>query len=171
MYSAKRTQGIIFGIILHEMITTFCYKTPIGNLEIATENNAVISAKFINKFENANCESTFTKSIKTQLSEYFSGLRKDFDLKIKPKGTDFQKRVWRELIKIPYGETKSYTEIAQSLGNSNSSRAVGNACNKNPAVVFIPCHRVISKNGNLSGYAYGAEIKQKLLDIERRNTH
>lgn len=152
------------------MITQFCYKTPVGNLKISVKNDVVVFAKFVGEFEEFCGENEGQKSIKTQLDEYFSGMRKTFDLKIEPEGTNFQKRVWRELIKIPYGQTKSYTEIAQSLGNRNFSRAVGNACNKNPVVVFIPCHRVISKSGKLSGYAYGADIKQQLLDIERRNT-
>ena len=89
-----------------------------------------------------------------------------FDIKINPAGTDFQKLVWKELQKIPYGKIKSYSEIAAATGNKNVQRAVGTACNKNPIMIIIPCHRVISKNNNLGGYVYGSKIKQKLLNIE-----
>ena len=99
-------------------------------------------------------------------NEYFSGKRKVFDIKINPAGTDFQKLVWKELQKIPYGKTKSYSEIAAAAGNKNAQRAVSNACNKNPIMIIIPCHRVVSKNGNIGGFAYGSIIKQKLLNVE-----
>ena len=103
---------------------------------------------------------------KKQLDEYFLGKRTIFNIKINPKGTDFQKLVWSELQNIPYGETKSYSEIATVAGNKNAQRAVGNACNKNPIMIIIPCHRVVSKSNNIGGYAYGRSIKQKLLNIE-----
>ena len=142
------------------------YKSPIGILEIICENNKLVSLKLVDCCEKTTVETNFIKDIKNQLDEYFSGKRKVFDIKINPKGTDFQKLVWKELQNIPYGKTKSYSEIAAVAGNKNAQRAVGNACNKNPIMIIIPCHRVISKNNNLGGYAYGSEIKQKLLNIE-----
>ncbi len=142
------------------------YKSPIGILEIICENNKLVSLKLVDCSEKTTVETDFIKDIKNQLDEYFSGKRKVFDIKINPKGTDFQKLVWKELQKIPYGKTKSYSEIAVVAGNKNAQRAVGNACNKNPIMIIIPCHRVVSKNNNLGGYAYGSEIKQKLLNIE-----
>ena len=142
------------------------YKSPIGILEIICENGELVSLKLVDYCEKSNFETDFIKDIKNQLDEYFSGKRKVFDIKINPKGTDFQKLVWKELQKIPYGKTKSYSEIAKAIGNTNAQRAVGSACNKNPIMIIIPCHRVISKNNNLGGYAYGSEIKQKLLNIE-----
>ena len=142
------------------------YKSPIGILEIIMENNNLISLKITDKIVIPNKETDFTKNIKIQLDEYFSGKRKIFDIKINPKGTKFQKRVWNELLKIPYGKTKSYSDIAVAIGNKKAQRAIGNACNKNPIMIIIPCHRVISKNGNISGFAYGIGIKQKLLNIE-----
>lgn len=142
------------------------YKSPIGILEIICENGELVSLKLVDYCEKSNFETDFIKDIKNQLDEYFSGKRKVFDIKINPKGTDFQKLVWKELQKIPYGKTKSYSEIAKAIGNKNAQRAVGSACNKNPIMIIIPCHRVISKNNNLGGYAYGSEIKQKLLNIE-----
>lgn len=142
------------------------YKSPIGILEIICENNKLISLKLVNCCEKTSVETDFIKDINKQLDEYFLGKRTIFNIKINPKGTDFQKLVWKELQKIPYGKTKSYSEIAKAIGNKNAQRAVGSACNKNPIMIIIPCHRVISKNNNLGGYAYGSEIKQKLLNIE-----
>jgi len=142
------------------------YKSPIGNLEIICQNDELLSLKIRNDIEAESIETDFIKNIKNQLNEYFSGQRQNFDIKINYKGTEFQKLVWKELQKIPYGKTKSYSEIAIALGKPNTQRAVGSACNKNPIMLIIPCHRVISKNGNVGGFAYGNIIKQKLLDIE-----
>ena len=142
------------------------YKSTIGILEIICENNKLVSLKLVDYCEKSNIETDFIKDIKKQLDEYFLGKRTIFNIKINPKGTDFQKLVWSELQNIPYGETKSYSEIATVAGNKNAQRAVGNACNKNPIMIIIPCHRVVSKNNNIGGYAYGRSIKQKLLNIE-----
>lgn len=145
------------------------FTSSIGIFEIVSENNALISLKLVEKSENSSFETDFNKKVKTQLNEYFSGSRKVFDLKLNPQGTDFQKRVWLELSKIPFGELKSYSQIAQQIQNPNAVRAVGSACNKNPIMIIIPCHRVISKNGNLGGFAYGNLIKQKLLNLEHQS--
>ena len=125
----------------------FYYKSPIGVLEIICENNALISLKIVESASKSNNETELIKEIKTQLDEYFLCKRKKFDIKINPKGTEFQKKVWMELLRIPYGKIKSYSEIAAALGNLNAQRAVGSVCNKNPIMIVIPCHRVISKNG------------------------
>lgn len=142
------------------------YKSPIGILEIICENGKLVSLKLVDYCEKSNVETNFIKDIKKQLGEYFSGKRTTFDIKINPTGTDFQKMVWKELQNISYGETKSYSEIAAATGNKNAQRAVGNACNKNLIMIIIPCHRVVSKNNNIGGYAYGRSIKRKLLNIE-----
>ncbi|MEE3349306.1 MAG: methylated-DNA--[protein]-cysteine S-methyltransferase [Candidatus Gastranaerophilaceae bacterium] len=142
------------------------YKSPIGILEIICENGVLVSLKLVDYIEKSNVETDFIKDVKFQLDEYFSGKRKVFNIKINPSGTDFQKLVWKELQKIPYGKTKSYSKVAASCNNKNAQRAVGSACNKNPIMIIIPCHRVISKNGNLGGFAYGNKIKLKLLKIE-----
>ena len=142
------------------------YKSTIGILEIICENNKLVSLKLVDYCEKSNIETDFIKDIKKQLDEYFLGKRTIFNIKINPKGTDFQKLVWSELQNIPYGETKSYSEIAAATGNKNAQRAVGNACNKNPIMIIIPWPRVVSKNNNIGGYAYGRSIKQKLLNIE-----
>ncbi len=142
------------------------YKSPIGILEIICENNKLVSLKLVDYCEKSNVETDFIKDIKNQLDEYLSGKRTIFNIKINPAGTDFQKLVWKELQKIPYGTIKSYSEVAMSCNNKNAQRAVGSACNKNPIMIIVPCHRVISKNGILGGYAYGNKIKLKLLNIE-----
>ncbi len=143
------------------------FKSPIGILEIVCENKKLISLKLVDKTEDTSYDTDFMKNIKFQLGEYFSGKRKKFNIKINPKESDFQKKVWMELQKIPYGETKSYSQIAQNIGNKNAQRAVGAACNKNSILIIIPCHRVISKNGNLTGFACGIDVKEKLLKIEK----
>lgn len=104
---------------------------------------------------------------KIQLEEYFSGSRTQFDLPLAAKGTDFQQSVWQALCKIPYGETWSYQQLADEIGNPKAVRAVGLANGKNPISVIVPCHRVIGKNGKLTGYAGGVETKEKLLQLER----
>ena len=142
------------------------YKSPIGILEIICENSKLVSLKLVDYCEKSNIEADFIKDIKFQLDEYFSGKRTIFNIKINPAGTDFQKLVWKALQNIPYGKTKSYSEIAAATGNKNAQRAVGSACNKNPIMIIVPCHRVISKSGNLGGFAYGNKIKLKLLGIE-----
>ena len=142
------------------------YKSQIGNLEIICENDALISLKLADKFGKAEKETDFIKDIKNQLDEYFSRKRTIFNIKINPAGTDFQKLIWKELQNIPYGKTKSYSEIAAASGNKNAKRAIGNACNKNPIIIIIPCHRVISKNACIGRYAYGRSIKSTLLNME-----
>ena len=101
-----------------------------------------------------------------QMREYFKGTREDFDLELKPEGTPFQRRVWKQLLKIPYGKTTNYGEIARRLKRPTASRAVGHANGMNPIWIVIPCHRVIGKNGSLTGYGGGLENKQALLELE-----
>ena len=105
-----------------------------------------------------------------QLEEYFSGKRKEFTIPFSMEGTDFQKRVWTELLKIPYGETITYLELAKRLGDEKCIRAAASANGKNKLSIIIPCHRVIGANGSLTGYAGGIENKRKLLELERDNS-
>lgn len=118
------------------------------------------------EMEEKNTE--LLQEVKRQLEEYFSGRLQNFDLPLKPKGTDFQKQVWKALLTIPYGETKSYEDIAKQIGKEKAVRAVGGANHVNPISIVIPCHRVIGKNGNLTGYGGGLEVKEKLLELERK---
>lgn len=103
-----------------------------------------------------------------QLAEYFDGARRDFDVPLAPRGTGFQRLVWRELAKIPYGETRSYGELARALGRPAASRAVGAANGRNPISILVPCHRVIAGSGALTGYAGGLAAKRWLLEHEAR---
>ena len=103
-----------------------------------------------------------------QLAEYFAGTRRDFDVPLASRGTAFQQRVWRELARIPYGETRSYGELARALGSPSASRAVGAANGKNPISILVPCHRVIAGSGALTGYAGGIAAKRWLLEHEAR---
>jgi methylated-DNA-[protein]-cysteine S-methyltransferase len=113
-------------------------------------------------------KSLILKKAELQLEEYLSGKRKDFDLPLDPRGTEFQKRVWEQLTKIPYGQTRSYKDIAKALNQESASRAVGSANGQNPLSIIVPCHRVISSNGSLGGYAGGLGIKEALLSLEKK---
>lgn len=110
---------------------------------------------------------SFFKHIETQVTEYFRGKRKSFDVVLNPQGTAFQRIVWDKLSEIPYGQLKSYGDIARAAGNTKAARAVGAACGKNPVPLIIPCHRVIGAGGKLAGYAYGISVKEQLIKLEQ----
>ncbi len=112
---------------------------------------------------------TLFEEAKRQILEYINGSRQNFELKLNPKGTEFQKNVWRALQDIPYGKTCTYKDVATAVGNDKASRAVGMANNKNPIPLIIPCHRVVGSNGQLTGFAFGLDIKQAILDLEVKN--
>lgn len=145
----------------------YSYNTLIGKIYIAEENGFItnISFKKINAKEK---ETQLIKQAFNELNEYFNGERKFFDLPLAPLGTRFQQKVWKELQKIPYGQTVTYKYIAKQTGNEKACRAVGMANNKNPIAIIIPCHRVIGSNSSLTGYAGGIKIKQKLLELEEK---
>lgn len=107
---------------------------------------------------------------KTQLRQYAEGKRTTFSLTLNPAGTDFQQRCWQALQQIPYGETRSYSDIANTIGHPKAARAVGLANHRNPIPIIIPCHRVIGAKGQLTGYAYGLALKQQLLNLERQSS-
>lgn len=149
------------------------YSSPVGCLDITIENNAVCKLTLSDSLSSDKQADDllqidlFTKKVLSQLDEYFAGKRKTFDLPLNLEGTDFQKKVWNELLKIPYGEVISYKELSNRVnGNPNASRAVGNANGKNPLAIIVPCHRVIAHNGSLGGYSLGLEMKKKLLTLE-----
>lgn len=149
------------------MTNTFYYNSPTGLIKYTIDNNALTSLLFIKEQLEAPSKNTpLSNLINLQLDEYFKGKRKNFDIKINSKGTNFQKKVWDEISKVPYGKTKSYGELAQNLGNKKLSQVVGFACGKNPILIIVPCHRIVSKNGNLTGYSAGIEIKKYLLNLE-----
>lgn len=149
---------------------SYTYNTQIGNITII-EKDGYITNLYIN-YNNIKAIQEETKLISqtaNEIKEYLNKERKYFSIPIQVKGTDFQKKVWQELLKISYGETRSYKDIAISINNSKAYRAVGTAIKNNPIPIIIPCHRVINSNKNLGGYAYGLEIKKILLKIEKND--
>ena len=147
------------------------YESEPGLIEITAGETGIITLYFTKKKSNLKSDSkSFPVHLKDcirQLDEYFKGKRMTFDLPLIISGTDFQKKVWNELKKIPFGKTASYKEIALKAGNIKAVRAIGNANNKNKIAVIIPCHRVIGSDGKLSGYAGGVKRKKWLLEHER----
>jgi methylated-DNA-[protein]-cysteine S-methyltransferase len=139
------------------------FKTPFGPAWAAIDNNGAMTAFSLWEGEGSG----HSAEVARQLEEFFAGKRRTFDFPLAPKGTEFQKRVWAELVKIPFGETISYGELATRMGNPNASRAVGRANATNPIALIVPCHRVIGANGKLTGYAGGLDLKDKLLTWER----
>ena len=117
--------------------------------------------------QNKSMPSPLQREVDKQMKEYFEGERKEFDLPLRPEGTDFQKKVWNALLEIPFGETRSYQDIANAVGSPKACRAVGMANHQNPIIIVIPCHRVIGKNGKLVGYGGGLSMKEKLLLLEK----
>lgn len=146
---------------------SYTYNTQIGNITIVATNDYITNL-YIN-YNNIKAIQEETKLIKqtfNEIKEYLNKERKYFSIPIQVKGTDFQKKVWQELLKISYGETRSYKDIAININNSKACRAVGTAIKNNPIPIIIPCHRVINSNKNLGGYAYGLEIKNLLIKLE-----
>ena len=170
--------------------TFYIYTTDFGKLLIKSDGEAITGIKIVADTKLIDRTETDKKSITKkdvkaksvgknesteltdkaakQLDEFFAGKRKHFDLPLLPKGTDFQRSVWKALQEIPYGETRSYKQIAEAINNPKACRAVGLANNRNPIWIVIPCHRVIGSNGALTGYGGGLEMKQRLLEIEKR---
>lgn len=144
--------------------------TPIGMICVES-NEEAITGLFFEKnktlYKQEKPETDLLKKAGEQLMEYFSGKRRTFDLPLAPSGTEFQKKVWKALCQIPYGETRSYGEIAAQIGNPKACRAVGGANNKNPIMVFIPCHRVIGADGSLVGFGGGIDAKKFMLNLEK----
>lgn len=149
------------------MQTTFTqyYPSPAGLLEIIASESQITSINFVLNKEEEN-PNEITILCQQQLQEYFEGGRKHFDLPLKPKGTEFQQRVWAQLQTIPYGEVTNYLEMARRLGDEKTIRAAASANGKNPIAIVIPCHRVIGSNGDLTGYAGGLDKKRLLLEHE-----
>ncbi len=142
-------------------------KTPIGGLEIKGDENGLASVHFLEtEVEETSRNSEYLQATINQLLEYFEGTRTEFQLKLNPQGTDFQKRVWKKLEEIPCAKTVSYQEIANRLGDPKVIRAAASANGKNPISIIIPCHRVIGSDGSLTGYASGLHRKKWLLDHE-----
>jgi len=134
-------------------------------IEVKTDDIGIHWVEFCDDIIDFKVDSE--NAIQKQFTEYEKGIRKVFDLPLHIKGTEFQKKVWNALLEIPYGETRSYQEIAIQIGNPKAVRAVGGACNRNPIGIIVPCHRVVGKNGSLTGYAGGLDYKKLLLENEK----
>jgi methylated-DNA-[protein]-cysteine S-methyltransferase len=157
----------------------FCYvESPIGRLMLTTDGTA-LTGLYMNLYRNKpsklpgvgddwiqNATIDPLPAAARQLKEYFAGKRREFDLPLHMNGTEFQQRVWRELTKIPFGETRSYGQLAKRLNNPNGSRAVGLANGRNPIAIIVPCHRVIGADGSLTGFGGGLDRKEWLLTHE-----
>lgn len=159
------------------MKAMFFYDSQVGRLALAETEGKLSHLDFIDEAKGdefylpedyAIKETKLIKDAKKELDQYFSGQRKEFTIPLVfIKGTDFQKRVWQALLEIPYGETRSYKEVAQMAGSPKACRAVGGANNKNPIAIIVPCHRVIGANGSMVGFGGGLDIKSKLLQVEK----
>lgn len=146
-------------------------QTELGWLRVVEEDAAIVRLDILREQIEAPIEwqrqdTDLLLEAKRQLEEYFAGIRAGFSLPLAPQGTDFQKTVWRQLEAIPYGETRTYGQIAAALGKPKASRAVGGANHNNPIAIVIPCHRVIGADGSLTGYAGGIDLKEQLLHLE-----
>lgn len=146
------------------------YDTVIGKIIIEESEEKISRIEIVNgteKFDGKEEETELINKTYKELDEYFRCKRKTFDIPLKIEGTEFQKKVWNALLEIPYGETRSYLEIAKRIGNPKASRAVGMANHNNKIIIIIPCHRVIGSNKKLIGYAGGLDVKEKLLKLEQ----
>lgn len=150
------------------------FDSPVGTLLLVADPEGLREIRFPKNGKRVPADNSWRESAAflrepiRQLQDYFGGRREDFDLMLAPQGTPFQRTVWKQLCRIPYGETISYGELARRIGNPNASRAVGLANGSNPIPIIIPCHRVIGSNGKLTGYGGGLPIKEKLLALEQR---
>jgi methylated-DNA-[protein]-cysteine S-methyltransferase len=160
-----------------EMMATTCYSyvdSPLGRMFVQGDGEFVTGLFMPQHKGWSGPDSSWKESdgafggVRKQLAEYFAGERREFDVPLKLAGTPFQQSVWQELVRIPFGETISYGELARRVGKPEASRAVGNANGRNPISILVPCHRVIGSDGKLTGYAGGVDRKKWLLAWERR---
>lgn len=147
------------------------YPSKFGTIKIGYKDNAITEIQLANKDDliDKSVVSEISDKAFKQIEEYLNGKRKEFNFNYELIGTEFQKSVWKALCDIPYGDTRTYKDIATSVGNPKASRAVGMANNKNPIAMAVPCHRVIGANGKLVGYAGGLDMKSQLLEMESKN--
>jgi methylated-DNA-[protein]-cysteine S-methyltransferase len=153
-------------------------ESPVGKLTLVANANALVAVLWERhhpkrvKFGTAKLHRQQPILLETerQLGEYFSGARVEFDLPLEPDGSEFQKKVWQLLSEIPFGQTRSYRDLAKALGSAKAARAVGAANSKNPLSIIVPCHRVVGSDGALTGFAGGIEAKAALLALEIRST-
>ena len=145
------------------------FETPLGKIIAVADEEGLCSLDFDENASASDEENVHLTQLQRELSEYFAGKRKTFDVRLNPKGTPFQRAVWRTLCDIPYGSVISYSQEAQMLSHAKAVRAVANANGKNPIPIIIPCHRVIAKGGGIGGYSGGIWRKEFMLELERKN--
>lgn len=146
---------------------TRCIPSPVGPLRITATDRAVTRIGFGGTPDGTDADTPLLRQAERELGEYFAGDRRTFTLPLAPAGTPFQLAVWEALRQIPYGQTRSYKEIAREVGRPAACRAVGMANHRNPIAIVIPCHRVVGSDGKLAGYAGGTETKRRLLTLEQ----
>ena len=144
-------------------------KTPLGDMLAVEMEGALTALEFLPEGAQVPAEdgTPLLRQVKEQLAAYFAGELKAFDLPLQLRGTDFQQKVWQRLLKIPYGETRSYEQIAKEIGRPGAARAVGQANNRNPVSIVVPCHRVVGASGSMTGYGGGLPRKEALLELEK----
>lgn len=158
---------------------TLCYKeiaSPVGKLKLVASASALVAVLWERERPNRvkldaarlTPQQPILLETERQLAQYFAGARTHFDLPLEPSGSEFQKKVWQALRAIPFGQTRSYLDVAKAVGSSNAARAVGAANGKNPLSIIVPCHRVVGANGALTGFAGGLDTKAALLAHEAR---
>jgi O-6-methylguanine DNA methyltransferase len=157
-----------------ETLFYFCTPSPVGHLFLAASTKGLVRLEFEARLQKLHADSIELRESKPdlapylrELDDYFAGERREFSLPLDLRGTAFQLACWRALLEIPYGETRSYRDIAQAIGHPHACRAVGMSNNRNPIAIVVPCHRVIASSGSLCGYGGGLDIKRKLLDLEQ----
>jgi O-6-methylguanine DNA methyltransferase len=157
-----------------ETLFYFCTPSPVGHLFLAASTKGLVRLEFEARLQKLHADSIELRESKPdlapylrELDDYFAGERREFSLPLDLRGTAFQLACWRALLEIPYGETRSYRDIAQAIGHPHACRAVGMSNNPNPIAIVVPCHRVIASSGALCGYGGGLDIKRKLLDLEQ----
>lgn len=152
---------------MSEQLYSWIYNASIGPLTLVASDKGLVALEF-GKRKHTECVEDAKKlaPYRKQLDEYFAGNREEFTIPLDIRGTEFQKRCWHELLKIPFGETRSYRDIAEAIGNRNAVRAVGLANGQNPIAIIVPCHRVIASDGTLCGYGGGLHLKEELLRLE-----
>ncbi len=144
------------------------YHSPVGDIQLSWEDGAVTELRRADNGVQGGAENALTELVFRQLDEYFAGARRSFDFPYRLHGTLFQEKVWAALREIPYGETRSYKDIAEAIGHPRAFRAVGMANHANPVFIAVPCHRVIGADGSLVGYGGGLEMKTALLELEKK---
>ena len=148
---------------------TAIYHSPLGDMELDYEEDAVTALKMAAKKAVGEAPEGLALAVFRELDEYFQGKRKIFDIPLRTHGTPFQEKVWAALRAIPYGEVRSYKEVAEAIGHPKAYRAVGMANNANPIFIIVPCHRVIGSDGSLTGYGGGLPMKRALLSLEKKH--